>query len=142
MIPPMNAPGMEPMPPSTAATKALMPGMAPVVGVSVGYAEHIRIPPIAASAEPMAKVIEMVLLTSTPMRVAAPLSSETASIACPAFVLLMKVTSPPTMIRQHRIVTMVSPEIVSAPPASLTGLIGTKEVKLFGFAPNRSSATF
>ena len=34
--PPSIAPGMEPMPPNTAATKALMPGIAPVVGISVG----------------------------------------------------------------------------------------------------------
>ena len=31
--PPSRAPGMEPMPPNTAAVKALMPGMEPVVGV-------------------------------------------------------------------------------------------------------------
>ena len=30
------APGMEPMPPNTAAVKALMPGMEPVVGIRVG----------------------------------------------------------------------------------------------------------
>ena len=28
--PPINAPGIEPIPPNTAATKALIPGMAPV----------------------------------------------------------------------------------------------------------------
>ena len=32
--PPRNAPGMEPMPPNTAAVNALMPGMEPVVGMS------------------------------------------------------------------------------------------------------------
>lgn len=35
-MPPTKAPGMDPMPPNTAATKALMPGMAPVVGERVG----------------------------------------------------------------------------------------------------------
>ena len=30
---PMTAPGMEPIPPNTAATKAFRPGMAPAVGV-------------------------------------------------------------------------------------------------------------
>ena len=36
----MTAPGMEPMPPNTAATKAFRPGMAPAVGVMV-YAADI-----------------------------------------------------------------------------------------------------
>ena len=35
-IPPINAPGMEPIPPNTAATKALMPGIEPVYGVKDG----------------------------------------------------------------------------------------------------------
>ena len=34
--PPRKAPGMEPIPPNTAAVKALMPGMEPVVGTRVG----------------------------------------------------------------------------------------------------------
>ena len=34
--PPSKAPGIEPIPPNTAAVKALMPGMEPVVGVRVG----------------------------------------------------------------------------------------------------------
>ena len=33
---PITAPGMEPMPPNTAATKAFSPGMAPAVGVMAG----------------------------------------------------------------------------------------------------------
>ena len=33
---PMTAPGMEPMPPNTAATKDFSPGMAPAVGVMAG----------------------------------------------------------------------------------------------------------
>ena len=32
-MPPSMAPGMEPIPPKTAAVKALIPGMAPVVGL-------------------------------------------------------------------------------------------------------------
>ena len=35
-MPPSMAPGMEPIPPKTAAVKALMPGMEPVVGVRTG----------------------------------------------------------------------------------------------------------
>ena len=34
--PPSSAPGIEPIPPNTAAVNALMPGMDPVVGTSVG----------------------------------------------------------------------------------------------------------
>ena len=33
---PMTAPGIEPMPPNTAATNAFRPGMAPEVGMTVG----------------------------------------------------------------------------------------------------------
>ena len=44
----------------------------------------------AASAEPMAKVRVMVRLTLMPMRDAAFLSSDTARIALPSLVLLMK----------------------------------------------------
>ena len=33
---PITAPGMEPMPPNTAATKAFRPGMAPEVWMTVG----------------------------------------------------------------------------------------------------------
>ena len=33
---PITAPGMEPMPPNTAATKAFRPGMAPEVGTMAG----------------------------------------------------------------------------------------------------------
>ena len=33
---PITAPGIEPMPPNTAATKAFRPGMAPAVGVMAG----------------------------------------------------------------------------------------------------------
>ena len=49
------APGIDPIPPNTAATNALIPGMAPVYGVRVGYAEQSRRPAIAASPEPIAK---------------------------------------------------------------------------------------
>ena len=66
-IPPINAPGIEPIPPNTAAVNALIPGIEPVVGISVGYEEHSSTPAIAASAEPIAKVREMVRLTLMPI---------------------------------------------------------------------------
>ena len=77
----MKAPGIEPIPPNTAAVNALIPGIAPVYGVKVGYAEHSNTPAIAASPEPIANVSEMVPLTLTPINCAASLSSDTASIA-------------------------------------------------------------
>ena len=57
--PPIMAPGIDPIPPNTAAVKALMPGMAPVVGISTGYAEHISTPATAARPEPIANVSDM-----------------------------------------------------------------------------------
>ncbi len=51
----------------TAATKALIPGMAPVVEVRLEYVEQSRTPAIAARPEPIAKVRAMVPLTLTPM---------------------------------------------------------------------------
>ena len=60
-IPPSIAPGTEPIPPNTAAVKALIPGIAPVVGISAGYDEQSSTPAIAASAEPIANVIDMVI---------------------------------------------------------------------------------
>ena len=86
--PPSSAPGMEPMPPNTAAVNALMPGMEPVVGMSDVLNEQSSTPAMAASAEPMAKVAEMVALTLMPMSCAAALSSEQARMALPILLLL------------------------------------------------------
>ena len=102
--PPIRAPGIEPIPPNTAAVNALIPGIAPVVGVSVGYAEQRRTPAIAAKAEPMAKVMEIVLLTLIPISCAAPLSSEQARIAFPVLLFDVKSVRPTITIRQVIIV--------------------------------------
>ena len=50
------APGIDPIPPRTAATNAFIPGIAPVYGERDGYAEQRSAPAIAAKAEPIAKV--------------------------------------------------------------------------------------
>ena len=97
---------------------------------------------MAARAEPIAKVREMVPFTLIPISCAAPLSSETASIACPTFVLLTKKVSPAIMIIQDIIVTIVSPEIEICPSASLMAGTVTTEVKDLVFAPKRSNAVF
>ena len=66
-IPPINAPGIEPIPPNTAATNALIPGIAPVYGVRLGYAEHKSTPATAASADPIANVRAIVPFTLIPI---------------------------------------------------------------------------
>ena len=69
--PPSTAPAVLPMPPSTAAMKHLMPGIAPMVGLMrVYFMPHI-IAPTPASAEPMKKVMAMVRFRSMPIRLAA-----------------------------------------------------------------------
>ena len=102
--PPRNAPGMEPMPPNTAAVNALMPGMEPVVGMSDVLNEQSSTPAMAASAEPMAKVAEMVALTLMPMSCAAALSSEQARMALPILLLLTKVVNASMMTTQTAMV--------------------------------------
>ena len=81
--PPTKAPGIEPIPPNTAAVKALIPGIEPIVGVTEGYVEHKSTDAIAARAEPIANVTDMVVFTFIPISCAAPLSSEQARIARP-----------------------------------------------------------
>ena len=116
--------------------------MEPVYGVSVGYAEQNSTPAIAASPEPMAKVREIVALTLTPMSCAASLSSDTASIACPAFVFLMNIISAIIITTHASTVTMVVPEMVNAPSASFKEGRDTTELNDFVSAPNSSNAAF
>ena len=63
---------------------------------------------MAARAEPMAKVMEMVALTSMPMSWAAALSSDTARMALPILVRLVNRVRPTMMTRQAAIATMVT----------------------------------
>ena len=64
---------------------------------------------MAASAEPMAKVMEMVRLTLMPMSWAAALSSETARMALPILVFPVNHMRP-TMISRQAIVTSETAE--------------------------------
>ena len=73
------------MPPSTAAAKALMPGMKPIV-LEKTKAEAKRKPAAPASAPPMMKVREMVLSMSMPMSAAVGASSAVARMLRPSFV--------------------------------------------------------
>ena len=59
---------------------------------------------MAARAEPMAKVMEMVRLTLMPMSWAAALSSEQARMALPILLLLTNVVRPIMMTTQAAIV--------------------------------------
>ena len=77
-----------------------MPGMEPVVGMREVVKEHSSPPATAASAEPMAKVSEMVALTLMPISCAAPLSSEQARMALPSLVRPVKKVSS-TMMTIH-----------------------------------------
>src|SRR5690606_20816722 len=81
--PPSMAPGMLPMPPSTAAVKALMPARKPMKGLSLPIARAMSTPPTAASMAPTTKVKEMILLVSMPSRFAMRRSCEQAREARP-----------------------------------------------------------
>ena len=78
------------MPPSTAATKAFRPYMMPMSGSIFGICMPMSTPAAAASAEPRAKVIEMIQSVEMPMRRDASRLNETARIALPVRVFRMK----------------------------------------------------
>ena len=70
---------------------------------------------MAARAEPMAKVMEMVRFTSMPMSWAAALSSEQARMALPILVRPVKRVRPTMMTMHTTTVRMVSAEMDSPP---------------------------
>ena len=70
---------------------------------------------MAAKAEPMAKVMEMVRLTLIPMSWAAPLSSDTARMALPILVLPVNRVRHSIMTTQATMVTRVTWEMVRGP---------------------------
>ena len=144
--PPSRAPGIEPIPPNTAAVNALMPGMEPVVGTSVGYAEQSSTPATAARPEPMANVMEIVASTLIPMSRAASLSSEQARIALPILVLPMKSESATMMTTHTAIVTSATYETRSSPPKRAIPVSPPADLKKFGnttgLEPQSSSAAF
>ena len=84
--PPAMAPPMFPMPPTTAAVKALIPGRNPVMWCTLRNSSPQRIPPIPAMVPPTAKVTTMIRFTLMPMRAAISLSSATARMARPVLV--------------------------------------------------------
>ncbi len=90
----------------------------------------------------MAKVTVMVRFTSIPIKVAAPLSSETASMACPILVLLINVVSTTMITIQEIMVTMVTLEMESFPSASFKAGSFTTDSNCLEFDPKIKSATF
>ena len=81
--PPSMAPGMLPIPPSTAAVKALMPAMKPMKGLSLPMVMAMSTPPTAASTAPSTKVKEMTRFVSMPSSRAICMSCEQAREARP-----------------------------------------------------------
>ena len=97
---------------------------------------------MAASPEPMAKVTEMVRLTFMPMSCAAPLSSLTARMALPIFVLLVKRVNATIVTMQVATVTMTVPVTEMSPPNSDIGGRFTTEGNTLESLPQMSRAAF
>ena len=88
----------------------------------------------------MANVMEIVWFTLIPISSAAPLSSDTARMALPAFVLLINNVSRIMEMSMMAIVTRVIPEIVR-PPIFTDGTLMT-DWKGIGVALKIKSARF
>ena len=104
--------------------------------------EHSSTPAMAARAEPMAKVREMVRFTLMPMSCAASRSSDTARIALPVRVLPVNRVRPTTTRIQAATVSRTSPVITSLPPAREMGFMVTMLVKFLGLEVQISCAAF
>ena len=96
-------------------------------------------PAIAASAEPMAKVREMVRFTLMPISSAAPRSSDTHRMALPSFVLEVNRVSRTMMTMLTRMVIRVADEMLIFPRCSEVLLIKVVGKDL-GLAPQIISA--
>ncbi|KEA43050.1 hypothetical protein CR64_04000 [Pseudomonas aeruginosa] len=81
--PPSMAPGMLPMPPSTAAVNALIPARKPIPGLITPYCMPSSTAATAARAAPMTKVRAMMLLLLIPSRLVIFRSSAQARQARP-----------------------------------------------------------
>ena len=90
---PTTAPGTEPMPPTTAAMNALMPGVEPAIWLMPVFLAKYSSAPTAARNEPMMNVMEITRLIFTPMSCAVSKSLDTARMDMPNLVWLMMSTS-------------------------------------------------
>ena len=104
--------------------------------------EHSSTPAMAARAEPMAKVMEMVRSTSMPMSWAAALSSEQARMALPILVRPVNQVRASMMTTQASTVTMATWVTVSWPLKSFTEPVPTTEVNTLGSDFHSSRAEF
>ena len=84
--PPSIAPGIEPIPPTTAAVNALSPAMNPIVAVTWLNSSPPMIPATPAKAEPRKNVAVMTKFTLMPSISAASRSAATARIRLPSLV--------------------------------------------------------
>ena len=84
--PPAMAPPRWPMPPTTAALKALIPGRKPVVWITLRNKIPHKMPANPAIAPPNANTFTMVRLTLMPISAAISASSATARMALPLLV--------------------------------------------------------
>ena len=88
------APGMLPMPPSTAATNAFSPVISPISGSMRGMASATITPPAAASADPSANVNAMTKSVLIPISFATDRLNDVARIALPILVRWTMNSSP------------------------------------------------
>ena len=96
---------MLPIPPRTAATKALIPGKFPIKGLIEGESMETRIPAAAANAEPRAKVKEITTSLFTPMIEQAVGLRDKARMAKPILVLI---TTNRKMIRRMMVAIIIA----------------------------------
>ena len=113
--PPITAPGMEPMPPSTAATKHFSPGRDPEKGYTVIRSVKYRIAPTPARKLPITKVMEIMWSTLIPISLAASVSLDTARMAIPILVWLISCISRITRITVRTGVTSVTRDVERGP---------------------------
>ena len=93
-MPPIIAPGMLPMPPTTAAVNALSPARKPIVLEIVLNSSPDMTPATPAITEPMKNVSAIVRLTLMPSISAASRSEATARIDLPSVVRSTSCSSP------------------------------------------------
>jgi hypothetical protein len=105
MRPPAIAPGIEPIPPITAAVKPLRPARKPI-DAAVGTRRANMTPAAPARAEPSTKVKTITRSMLMPIIAAASRSNDTARIALPVRVRLTSTQSTAISARAVRIVMM------------------------------------
>ena len=112
------APGMFPIPPTTAAVNALSPAKNPIVWLTFWKISPFITPAAPASAEPMKKVATITRSTSMPIIAAPSRSNAVARIAFPSRVRPTKSVSATIRATAEEMTRMRSGEIFSTPAVS------------------------